>query len=46
MTTITVTRLHNGAFEVSAIIGGYLVRRTYYGFNAKAARSLFRAKFC
>lgn len=38
----TVTKLHNGALEVSDIIGGYLVRRTYYGYTKREAIAQFK----
>ena len=39
---MTVTRLHSGAYQVSAIIRGYLVTRTYYGYTKREAVRLFR----
>jgi hypothetical protein len=41
--TISVERVrHSGALILSAIVGGYLVRRTYYGYGVRESRRLFR----
>lgn len=43
---VTATRIHhNGAWEVSAIIGGYLTRRVYYGYTKREAIRLFKSFF-
>ena len=42
---MTAARLHNGAVEVSDVINGYLVRRTYYGYTIREAMRLFRKEF-
>ena len=34
----------SGAWQVSDIIGGYLVTRTYYGYTKREAIALFRAE--
>ena len=39
---MTTTRLHSGAWQVSAIVRGYLVTRTYYGYTKRDAVRLFR----
>ena len=39
---ITTTRLINGAWSVSAIVGGYREQRVYYGFTKKEAISEFK----
>ena len=36
---------HSGAWIVSDFIGGYLVARTYYGFNGAQALRAFRDEF-
>lgn len=42
---MTTTKLFpSGAIEVSDIIGGYLVRRVYYGYTKREAVRLFRAE--
>ena len=38
---MSTIKLHSGAWQVSAIIGGYLVTRTYYGYTKKVAKALF-----
>lgn len=39
------TRLFpSGAWQVSDIINGYWVRRTYYGYSKRDAGRLFRAE--
>ena len=35
----------SGAYEVSAVIGGYLVRRVYMGYTKKEAFNLFKDEF-
>jgi hypothetical protein len=40
--TITVERNHAGAYVLSAIVGGYLVTRQYYGYTKRDAVALFR----
>ena len=41
---MTATRLHNGAWQVSAIVRGYLTTRTFYGYTKREALALFRAE--
>lgn len=42
---MTATRLYpSGAWEVSDIIRGQWVRRTYYGYTKREALTLFRAE--
>jgi hypothetical protein len=41
---ITVERTVNGILVLSAMIGGYLVRRKYIGYTVKEARREFRAE--
>lgn len=40
---MSTLKLHNGAWQVSAIIGGYLVTRTYYGYTKREALRQFKA---
>ena len=35
----------SGMWEVSAVIGGYLVRRRYQGYTKKEAFNLFKDEF-
>ena len=43
---MTATKLFpSGAYEVSDIIGGRLIRRTYYGYTKREAVQAFRAQF-
>lgn len=35
-------KLHSGAYQVSAIIRGHLVTRTYYGYTKREAARRFR----
>lgn len=37
----TATRQRDGAYEVSAIVSGYLVRRVYYGYTKREAVRCF-----
>lgn len=39
---MTATRLPNGAWQVSALVYGFLVTRTYYGYTKREALSMFR----
>lgn len=39
------TRLHNGAWEVAAVIGGYREKRVYYGSTKRQAIADFRREF-
>jgi hypothetical protein len=39
-----VERISNGAWEISDIIGGYRVSRTYYGHTLSDAVSLFKER--
>lgn len=39
---MTITRLHNGAYQISAIVRGYLVTKTYYGYTKREAARMFR----
>jgi hypothetical protein len=42
---MTATKLHpSGAWEVSDIIGGYLVRRVYFGYTKAEAIAEFKAE--
>ena len=42
---MTATKLFpSGAYEVSDIIGGYLVRRTYYGYSKAESIARFRTE--
>lgn len=41
---MSIVRLHNGAWQVSDIIGGYRVERTYYGYTKREAQRAFRAE--
>lgn len=40
--TLTVDRNAEGAWRVSAIVGGFLVTRCYYGFTRRESVALFR----
>ena len=46
---ITVTRLHNGAWEVSAVVGtgrdAYRACRVFYGYTKREAVREFRTEF-
>lgn len=43
---MTATKLFpSGAWQVSAIIGGYLVKRTFFGYTKREALQAFRAEF-
>jgi hypothetical protein len=43
MSSPVVSRLYpSGAWEVSDIVGGYWVARTYYGYTRREAVALFR----
>jgi hypothetical protein len=42
MIDITVERNHAGAYVLSAIHGGYLVSRQYYGYTKREAVRLFK----
>ena len=43
MSNPIVSRLYpSGAWEVSDIVAGYWVRRTYYGYTRRQAVALFR----
>lgn len=43
----TATKIwYSGAWEVSAIIGGYREHRTYYGYSRRQAIRAFVAHFC
>jgi hypothetical protein len=43
MSSPIVSRLYpSGAWEVSDIVGGHYVRRTYYGYSRARAVALFR----
>lgn len=40
---MTTTKIpHSGAYQISDIIGGQLVTRTYYGYTKREARRQFR----
>ena len=41
---MSITRVaHSGAYVITAIVGGYYVSRTYYGYTRREALRLFRA---
>ena len=43
---MTATKLFpSGAWQVSAIIGGHLVRRVFFGYAKREALQAFRAEF-
>lgn len=42
---MTVSKLHNRAWQVSDIIDNYLVTRTYFYFTKREAIAKFRAEF-
>lgn len=42
---MSVTRLRNGAYEITAIVNGYLVRRIYLFYTRREAVSQFNAEF-
>lgn len=39
---MNITKLHNGALEITDIINGYLVRRVYFGYSKREAIKLFK----
>jgi len=42
---MTITKLFpSGAWEVYSIIGGYLVRRVYFGYTKRQALRMFKAE--
>ena len=42
---MSITKLFpSGALEVSAVVGGYLVRRVYFGYTRREAARAFRAE--
>ena len=43
--SISATKLINGAWEVSAIIGNYRESRVFYGFSKRDAIAAFRREF-
>lgn len=40
---MTVTRQLNGSYEISDMVEGHRLARSYYGYTRKEAISLFRA---
>ncbi len=42
--TITTNRNRSGGLVLSAIVGGYLVSRQFYGYTKREALQLFRAE--
>ena len=42
---VSATKRHNGAWECSAMIGGYRVERTYYGYTKREAVRLFVERY-
>lgn len=42
---LTIDRNSEGAWRISAIIGGYLETRRYYGHTMAEAIQLFKAEF-
>ena len=40
--SLTISRLHSGAWQVSAITGGHLLTRTYYGYTKREAVRLYK----
>lgn len=42
---MTITKLHSGAWQVSEIVNGYLLTRTYYGYTKREAISEFISEF-
>lgn len=43
--SLAITRLHTGAWQVSAVIGGYREKRTYYYASRREAVAKFLAEF-
>lgn len=41
---MSTTKLHSGAWQISAIISGRLITRTYYGYTKREAVRLFRTE--
>jgi len=39
---MTIEKTVEGAYRITAIIGGYLVTRRYYGYTKKEAVKLFK----
>ncbi len=42
--TLTIDRNAEGAWRVSAVVGGFLVTRVYYGFTRSESVARFRAE--
>ena len=42
---MSVTKLHNGAWEVAMMINGYRVHSTYYGYTKREAVAAFKRDF-
>jgi hypothetical protein len=42
---MTVSKLHNGAWQISDIIDTYLVTRTYFYYTKRQSIAKFRAEF-
>lgn len=42
MSTVIVTRNFNGSLNVSDIVKGYFVTRTYYGYTRRQAVRMFK----
>lgn len=42
---LSIERLYNGAFLVSAIVNGYREQQTYMGFTRRESLLLFRDKY-
>lgn len=40
---MTILRLHSGAWQIAAMVGGYRMSRAYYGYSKREAVKLFRA---
>jgi len=38
---MTMEKLHNGAWRVSDIVGGYRVERVFFGYTKRQALALF-----
>jgi len=41
-----ITKNHEGAWIVSALVNGYLVTWRYYGYTKAEAKRLFKATYC
>lgn len=43
--TISYRKTFQGAWALSAVVGGYLEERQYFGYTKREATAMFRAEF-